>query len=288
MRRWPAALACALTLALAGCGSLPGGVDGDITGGWAPMPAAKQFRPVEGSCHAAITDTGAQQNYEETACAGPHKAETIAVFDLAKTTATAPEDALDEAFAQCSRRADAWLGADWRTGWVVIQPVVPAGNAWSGGARWVRCDVAETSPVDGTLVSRSGSMKGGLKPGGDLVMSCANATLKNDRVTELHPVACAGKHTAEFAGLFVSKRDSSADVTDKELEKGCDAAIAKFAGVPDDSNLQYRVGWLGFPPDDTAWDLGDHAIRCFLWVNGEKLTGSYRNGGSRKLPIRYA
>jgi len=32
---------------------------------------------------------------------------------------------------------------------------------------------------------------------------------------------------------------------------------------------------------------GWHAVRCFLWLNGEPMTGSYRNAGSKKLKIQY-
>ena len=53
-------------------------------------------------------------------------------------------------------------------------------------------------------------------------------------------------------------------------------------------SIRSRVGWVSFPPDDTAWDMGDRAIRCFLWLNGEKMKGSYRNAGTRKLKIHYA
>jgi hypothetical protein len=141
--------------------------------------------------------------------------------------------------------------------------------------------------VDGATVRRSGTVKGGLRPGGKLLMACANPTIESNRVTEMHPVACTAKHTSEFAGLFVTKRKSSAELTSGELEKGCDATIAKFAGIPDDGTVENRVGWLGFPPDDTAWALGDRAVRCFLWLNGEKMTGTYRNAGPGKLKIHY-
>lgn len=280
MRRWTPAAACVLAIAgLAGCLSMPDGVDGDITDDWQPMPAATQFRPQSGTCHPDLAQTATAEKYSPIPCTGPHLTETVAVADLA---------AEDQAFRECSRRATAFLGGDWRTGWVVLQPVLPSRKAWTGGAHWVRCDVAETSPIDGSLVRRSSTMKGGVKAGGKLRMACANPRIEGDSVTEMHPVACATGHTAEFAGLFETTKADSADLTNDDLSAGCDAEIARFAKVPNDSDLPSRVGWLGFPPDDTAWEMGDRAIRCFLWLDGEKMTGSYRNAGTRKLKIHYA
>ena len=284
MRRRAAILAGALLLTVAGCGDRPAGIDGDLTDGWRPMPAAQQFRPAAGTCHADLVDNGAADQYVPVPCAGPHRAETVAVADLTGAAGLAtPKDGLPKAYAECSRRTTALLGADWRTGWLIMQPVLPGRNAWSGGARWFRCDVGEVSPVDGALVDRSKSLRAAAPPW----MACADPKIDGDQVTEMHPVACAGRHKAEFAGLYQAKRARSADLTAAELERGCGTAIAKFTRIPDDNNVQYRVGWLGFPPDDTAWQLGDRAVRCFLWLNGEPMTGSYRNAGSKKLKIQY-
>jgi hypothetical protein len=118
-------------------------------------------------------------------------------------------------------------------------------------------------------------------------MTCANPKIKGEQVTEMHPVACSSAHTSEFAGLFTSTAKTADDLSAGKVEKGCDATIAKFAGIPNDSSVTARVGWLGFPPDDTSWKSGDRAIRCFLWLNGEKMTGSYRNAGPGKLKIHY-
>ncbi|XVU23192.1 septum formation family protein [Actinoplanes sp. CA-054009] len=284
MRRWAAVLAGALVLALAGCGELPDGVDGDLTDGWHTPPAALQYRPVGGGCHTDLAETATIDDDARVSCDEPHLAETFAVADLGEVTA-ATRDA--RAFQECSARAAIFVGGDWRTGWLLLQPVLPSDKAWSGGARWVRCDLAETAPSDGTLVRRSGSVRDGLKGAGKLRMTCADAAVEGDQVTGLRTVSCAARHTSEFAGLFVSKRPTAAAVTPAEMEKGCNAAIAKFTGIPNDSTIKNRVGWLGFPPDKESWRQGDRAIRCFLWLNGEKMVGSYRNAGTGKLKIHY-
>ena len=279
MRWWAVGALC--VLALGACSDRSSGLDGDLTDDWRPMVAATPFRPQAGVCHADVVQSATVDTYAPVPCAESHLAETVAVETVGKQSAA-------QAFAVCSTAASAFLGGDWRTGWVVLQPVLPSTPAWSGGARWVRCDVAETSPVDGALVHRTGSLKGTVRAGGRLRMTCANPTVRGDTVTEMHPVACPKSHTAEFAGLFTTTRARSADLSSDEVAKGCDRAIATFTGLADDSSLPSRVGWLGFPPDDTAWQMGDRSIRCFLWLNGEKMTGSYHGAGPAKLKIHYA
>jgi hypothetical protein len=284
MRRTAALLAGALVLILGGCGARPAGVDGDLTDGWRPPPAAQQFRPAAGTCHAELVRSGAMASYAPLACTGEHLAETVAVTDLPATAgATGPAAARRTAYAKCSRRTTAFLGTDWRTAWLLVQPVLPGPDAWSGGARWVRCDVAEISPVDGAPVGRATGLRTTAPPR----MSCADPAINGERVTAMRPVPCERRHRAEFAGLYESPRTSAAQLTSAELRKGCGAAIARFTRIPDDGTLVNRVGWLGFPPDDTAWQLGDRAVRCFLWLDGAPMTGSYRNAGPGKLKIQY-
>jgi hypothetical protein len=284
MRRWAAAVAGVLVLALTGCSDRPGGVDGDLTNGWAPPPAAQQFRPAAAQCHSDLVDEGTIDDYAPVACRGPHRAETVVVADLPDLPAG---ERRGRAFRECSKRVTAFLGGDWRTGWLVLQPVLPSAAAWTGGARWYRCDLAETSPVDGGLVRRSGSLKGALAGAGKVRMACADPTVTGERVTAMRPVACSARHTAEFAGVFESKRATAAELTAAEMEKGCHRTIATFTGLAQDGTVRNRVGWLGFPPDAASWKLGDRAVRCFLWLNGERMTGTYRNAGPRKLKIHY-
>ena len=284
MRRWVAALAGVLTLALAGCADLPSGVDGDLTNGWAAPSAAQQFRPAAAQCHPDVVEQGTIDDYAPVACRGPHVAETVAIADLPDLPAGQRKG---RAFRECSKRVTTFLGGDWRTGWLVLQPVLPSPQAWAGGARWYRCDLVETSPVDGDLVRRSGSLKGSLAGAGKVRMTCADPSVAGERVAAMRPVACAKAHTAEFAGIFESRRSSVAALTASEMEKGCHRAIAKFTGIPADNSVRNRVGWLGFPPDDASWKLGDRAVRCFLWLNGERMTGTYKNAGTRKLKIHY-
>ena len=289
MRRWAAMLVCAAVLALAaGCTSLPAGVDGDLTDDWPALPAAQQFRPADHTCHDKLTETVSPRDYAPIPCDEAHVAETVAVGDLPGAGGLkSPADGTGPAFRECTKQASAFLGADWRTGWLIMQPVLPSSAAWAGGARWYRCDLAESSPVDGAVVDRTTTIKAGLAAGSQLRMTCANPRIQGEQVTEMHPATCSSVHTAEFAGLWPTTARSADELSTGALEKGCDATIAKFAGLADNASVSARVGWLGLPARPTSWRSGDRAIRCFLWLNGEKMTGSYRNAGPAKLKIHY-
>jgi hypothetical protein len=282
MRRLAAALGFFLILALAGCAS------SDITDGWHMMAAAQQFRPAAGTCHESAVLEGATSDktgYRPVPCTGPHMSETVAVFDLAPADAATTDKALAKAWSECSKRATAFLAGDWRTGWTAILPMLPSAEGWSGGARWARCDVVEVAGLDRLVVSRKGTMKGALKLGGKLRLSCANPTINNDDVlTGVKAVPCSTAHHAEFAGLFVTKKKNWTDLTLADKDKGCYPVIAKFAGVPS-SDVQYRAGWVIIPPLESEWQRGDHAIRCFLWLDDRTATGSYRKAGTGKLSL---
>jgi hypothetical protein len=283
MRRWAATLGAGLILLLAGCS---GGAA--ITDGWGPMPPAKQFRPAAGTCHAVLQESSeqsAQDDYKPIPCGGPHKAETVAVFDLTPAQVASRTPWINTAFAECTKRADAFLGGDWRLGWTVVHPSLASATAQSGGARWVRCDVGEIGSSGREVVVRQGSMKGSLKPGGKLLMGCATSTLTSDDDLDQHKVACASRHDTEFAGLYLSKTAGWEAVSQTEMDKGCYPVLAKFAGIPNDRNLKFRVGWAAFQPDTYSWSHGDHAIRCFLWLDPQKVTGSDRKAGPGRLPI---
>jgi hypothetical protein len=103
------------------------------------------------------------------------------------------------------------------------------------------------------------------------------------------PVDCARRHYAEFAGLWTAPDVGFAKLTaDDTMAAGCRSAIADYTGVPDDGDLRFRVGWLGFAPTRPEWELGVRSVQCFLWLENQAMTGSYRNAGTAKLPINYA
>jgi hypothetical protein len=283
-RRLVGLLCVALLCALAGCG-LGDGVDGDLTNGWPRLPAPAAFRPRTGVCFDDVSDVSPQASYAPFGCAQRHVAETYYVGDL--TGSPSDSVAAQQAYAQCSARATAFVGGPWRAGRLVVQQVLPGPKGWHRGARWFRCDIAELDFSTGDPVSRTGSLKGALTGAAPTKLRCFDPRVSGQEVRGMKAVACDRAHHAEFAGLWQAPRaDAKLTTGDPRLEKGCLSTIARFAGVPDDANLRYRVGWLAFVPDD-KWGLGERAVQCFLWLDGQPVKGSYVGAGTAKLPINY-
>lgn len=290
MRRWLAALMC--TAALGGCSAgLPDGIDGDLTNHWDPPPRALPWQPINTGCFDDLPPTAGPDDYAPIACTERHVAETYWVGGLTGAAANGPPSAAvteSAAYRECSRRADPFVGGRWRTGRLIIHIVLPNARGWAAGARWFRCDIAE-SDEEGDPVGRSTSLKLGLVNQPALRLGCFDPTISGQDVRALIPVDCARPHHAEFVGLWAAPRMSlRALANSPRLGSGCRSAIAHYTHVPDDGMLKYRTGWLGFPGGEIAWNAGDRSVQCFLWLSGETMTGSYKNAGTRKLRIHYA
>ncbi|NMO52156.1 septum formation family protein [Actinoplanes sp. TBRC 11911] len=292
----PAALA--LVLAVAGCAN-PGGVDGDLTNQWAPMASATGFEPNGGTCHISSFDpVGARGAYEEIGCEIQHRTETVYVGQYEAPAAEADEPpAADsagarEAYRVCDNKTTAYVGGPWRTGRLWIGVVHPTPAAWTGGSRWYRCEVIELSSVedDGTLVQRAGSLKNALASTGALTLGCyAVRQDSSGAIASMPAVACDAEHNAEFAGLWNAKNLAypKRDAAWRPFHNGCREVVSGYAKVPDDKDLQYRTGVVSLPGSEDVWGLGDHSVRCYLWVDGAELTGTLKGKGTKSLPIQY-
>jgi hypothetical protein len=293
VRRWLAVIGvvgvlAASVLGAGGCTAAPTpGIDGDLTNSWGLPPTAVQWRPLNRACYDDERETASPAD-EPLACNQRHAAETYFVGDLPGTPAGS-EAATLQAYPECDKQAALFLGADWHTGQLQIIVVLPDPRAWTSGARWFACDIAEESE-DGGAAGRDYSLAGAL--GGDAVLKqrCFNPTVESGEVTAMPPAPCTGGHHAEFAGVWTAPAGVTIDALgdDPRFAKGCRTAIARFAAVPDDSNVQYRVGYLGLPPTDASWKMGDRGVRCYLWLSDETLRGSYQGAGGKKLPIHYS
>ena len=296
MRRWVAALMCAAALGMtAACSSpLPEGIDGDLTDGWDPPPPALQWRPLNAKCFDDLVETASPENYAPIGCEKRHMAETYWIGDLSGAAAR-PDANRDSAgaarvaaYLECSRRADGFLGGAWRASRLMVQFVMPSDTGWDAGARWFRCDVAE-SDDGGELAGREGTLRGALAGASDLKLGCFNPTISGESVRAMASVDCDRAHHAEFVGLWIAPAISYARLEGSpQLSKGCLSAIARYTKVPDDGMLKYRTGWLGFPGTEAAWNAGDRTVQCFLWLSGETIKGSYKGAGTAKLKIHYA
>jgi hypothetical protein len=286
-------------LVAAGCG-MPGGVDGDLTNSWGAMAPATGFEPSPGTCHGANFNTvGARATYDELDCALQHRTETVYVGTYESPAADAAEPPAEgsagakAAYRTCDEKTTTYLGGPWRSARIWIGVTHPTTAAWGGGARWFRCEALELSSVedDGGLVQRSGTLRNVLVSGaGDLMLTCyAVAMDSSGAIAGMPGVACSAKHNAEFVGVWYAKDLAypKDDAAWAKFHDGCRTLIASFANVPDDKDLQYRTGVISLPGSSDVWALGDHGVRCYLWLDGASLTGSLKGKGPTALPVQY-
>jgi hypothetical protein len=293
-------MASAVLLALvAGCGN-PGGVDGNLTNGWGTMPPATGFEPDADTCHSANFNTvGARSTYEEIDCKLQHRTETVYVGTYDSPAADADDPPADgsagarSAYDICDDKTTTYVGGPWRNARLWIGVTRPTPEAWSGGARWFRCEVLELSSVEdgGGVVQRTGSLQGALADGtSDLMLACYAIQLGSSGSIQTMPgVACSAKHNGEYVGVWyagnVGYPAKDADWT--KFHEGCRKLVATYVGVPDDADLQFRTGVISLPGGEDVWALGDHGVRCYLWLDGAALTGSLKGKGDKGLPVQY-
>jgi len=282
-----------------GCGN-PAGVDGNLLNNWQQLVAPTGFTPAAGTCHlASFAQVGTRASYEETDCKLRHRAETVYVgnYPSPAADASAPP-ATDSAGARtayrtCDLKTTQYVGAPWRTARLWIGVTHPSAAAWTGGARWFRCEVLEISSIedDGGLVQRTGTLKDALEdPASDLLLTCYAIKLDSAGAIKTMPAAsCGVKHNAEFVGIWYAGELGypEKDTMWGKFHDGCRELIALYVGVPDDANQQYRTGVVSLPGGDDVWALGDHGVRCYLWVDGAALTSSLHGKGVKGLPILY-
>jgi len=299
MRHRLRAAALSSLLLLAGCGN-PGGVDGNLTDGWASIGTPTGFTPVARTCHLAnYSPVGTRSAYEEVDCDLKHRTETVFVGEYPKPAAEASAPPSEgsagsrAAYQVCDERTTLYVGAPWRTARLWIGVTHPSPAAWKGGARWFRCEVLEISSVedDGGLVMRRGSLRDALKGSASgLGLTCYAIELDSAGAISTMPGAsCGATHNAEFVGVWRAgdlpypKRDDQWT----KFHDGCRSLIAKYTRVPDDGDLQYRAGVVSLPGGEDVWALGDRGVRCYLWLDGAALTGSLKGKGTKALPVQY-
>ncbi|WP_309227398.1 septum formation family protein [Micromonospora thermarum] len=294
-RRWLTAVALggAVVLALTGCVAPPAGTDGDLVDDWATISAPAAFTPEAGTCHAHVARVGYLGAYDPVPCERPHRVETLHVGTLTgaaakERTPPSPGSAgMRTAHATCDREATRALGADWRSGRVGLSVVFPSPAAWTGGARWFRCDGAEIRSMDDpSVVTRTAGLGRSLAGSSPLRHTCFNPSLKDDRVTRMTPVSCTRPHHAEFVGVWVAPDTSYAAFTkdDRRVRDGCLALIATYTKVPR-GEVRFRTGSIWYHPLAAEWRDGNRGVQCFLWVSDRDLTRSMKGAGRSGLPM---
>ena len=300
-RRWVLAAALSLlTLVLAsGCGK-PGGVDGDLTNGWAAIGVPTGFTPRSQTCHlGSFAAYGARATYEVVDCATKHRTETVFVGTYPSPAAEAPEPPVAgsagarAAYRICDLKTSAYVGEPWRMARIWIGVTQPTKAAWAGGARWFRCEALVSSSIedDGGLVQRVGTLKGALdEPKSPLLLTCYAVQLDKDgKIGTMPATSCGAQHNAEFVGIWEAE-DFDYPETSKEWDAfhdGCRELIASYAQVPDDSDLEFRAGVISLPGGKDVWELGDRGVRCYLWLDTATLTESLKGKGPKAMPVQY-
>jgi len=290
--KWAVGLAgLVATLALTGCGSNPAGVDGDISDDWRPMSEPKPFVPDNEVCHSSAVESGYLAAYAPVDCATTHVTETVHVgaFDAAGGKSPAPgEKSYQTAYAECGAKASTFLGGDWRTARLNLGLVLPAPEAWQGGSRWYRCDLAETRSLDdNSMASRDGSLKGALSKTSALRYSCFTPKIAKELVQEMAPIACTKPHRSEFVGIYAAPAKSYKTflADDETIHKACLDLVASYAKLPKDDNLGARTGTIYYYPTTAEWDQGNRGVKCFSWDSGRTFTRSIKGGGTSLLPV---
>ncbi|GAA0737974.1 septum formation family protein [Dactylosporangium roseum] len=295
----------ALALLLSACTPAPPpGTDGDLVDGWPMLPGAALVPPVAPACY-RLPDNASSADVtkwpEPVPCTEPHQVELVSVGQFGGVDAdraTPPgtgSPALRAAFAKCSADATALLGGDWRAGRLSLSVDLPTPTLWDAGARWYRCDLQALEDLDRFApMTRTATLKDALKPGGDLLVGCVTVTQpaggRAGQIDRLLPASCATRHDAEFAGLFEAPDGPyPADATARREANlaGCRPKVAAFVDVPNDANFRARTGLITMPFDKAAWELGNRAVRCYVWPP-KPVTASLKGAGTGALPITTA
>ncbi|MFR9775564.1 septum formation family protein [Micromonospora sp. MS34] len=196
------------------------------------------------------------------------------------------------AFAECDAKATAFVGGDWRGARLAVRVVPPSPDGWAGGARWFKCDLMVQPTVeprvyggrthDGVMPYR-GTLRDELQGASPLGYGC----LTEDKWEELQQTSCTAAHEYEYVGTWMapdgSYEDADRDV--KAIHGRCRTLVARYAHVPIDRTLPYRMGTRFQLPATDAWARGDRRIRCFYWSDRRKVNRSIEAGGPKVLPI---
>lgn len=283
-----AAVLGAAALLAAGC-SRPPGTDGRLADDWAAPPAPTSWRPVTNTCQPErFEEALPYPRYHPVDCADQHRVETVHVGAFAERVDLPLEGSPERrtAYADCLARVAEFLGDDWRAGRVWLGLGLPTAGAWSGGARWYRCDLWEirdkSDPAD---VPRTGSLRDALRGTRPLGFTCYLAAVQAEKV-EMVAAVCTAPHNAEFAGVFVAP-DGTYPATDAERNTlafdGCRSVAATFASVPNDANFYRRTGLIATVFSEQEWVLGNRGFLCHLWFDRD-ATRSMRGAGPGLLP----
>jgi len=266
------------TLALAGCGGgLPAGVDGNLTNDWSAMPLPRVVVPVAGACYPEPYTTVWTGDFYTVDCAQTHNTETAYVGTFGgvdgqrATPPTLGSPALRTAYDGCQQGASAYLGGDWHSELVSLRLTRPSDHAWTGGARWYRCELIHWASLFSSAIVDRGSLKGDLTGARSAAYGCLATTADpKGHIITGKSADCAAPHQAEYAGLYTAPDTpypSDPAAEDKLESDGCRRVVANYLGFQDPGQWTgTSVGWWPFSFSEDQWNLGDRTIPCFAYA----------------------
>jgi hypothetical protein len=298
MRRAPRALAVALlavttAVSLAACNSAPSVGDGDIGGDWVVFEEPRVPEPDNGVCRFGSVDWVDFDlpvfNTTSSECTASHQTETfyIGKFTGKNAEGSSAPDVGDAAFKfasqKCDREAEKFLGGDWHKARAEMVAVMPTDRQWHGEARWFRCELMETKDSQEHVVTRTASMKDGLRGKKPLALTCANyKPLKNGGFENIVYISCAKSHNIEMTGTytwtatkFPGKKQSGTN-GDHCLLVGASYLGTSVGGL----NSVGGYEWLWWPANEAQWSVGNKTVRCYMGpYPTHKRTGSIKGKG---------
>jgi hypothetical protein len=284
---------------LAACGT-PAGTDKDLTDDWAMLSAPKVPSPPVGACYSSSVDYFATDQTTlfsfkpVESCTTAHASETFYVGELtgsAATGTTPPKGAaLKDGWTKCATEAETFLGGDYHDGRLELIVLPPSSSQWAGGARYLRCDLAEVVSDGDKPVNRTSSLKGGLTGDKPAALTCAMEVYDTDGKTWLDytPAACTASHNMEYVGTFTSPdRPFPGNPDDRKtaMRPGCEALGAKYLGMNASQLTNHQQVGIGFwMVDEENWNRGNRAARCYAMLFDKKtVTKSIKNMGPGNL-----
>ncbi|HCT80843.1 MAG TPA: hypothetical protein DGG94_06820 [Micromonosporaceae bacterium] len=246
-------------------------------------PSAPIWQPRPEACHDGFTNFLSAPTYDEKTCEERHTYQTVHVADFEGDLAgrsAPPESIVDapEAWAVCDKKLTAFLGGEWRDRNIWLRIAMPTEKAWAQGARWFSCEVA-TANFGAQVTSISRSFSGAYTTMPELEWGCAEAT-EGLAATK----RCDEPHNAEYVGYFVVDMSYEVFVSETgehgKITRECRSMIGDFVAMP-----TKRIGYWPMSFGEDEWNKGDHAVRCFLWLD-VYVSKSLKGVGASGWPLK--
>ena len=101
----------------------------------------------------------------------------------------------------------------------------------------------------------------------------------------MSPTPCATAHNGEFAGVYDAPDGpwpTDAATAGTARLDGCRAVVASFAGIPNDTNFQYRTGQIVTPFTEADWEMGNRGV--LLALDQQQDVHHFAQGRRRQRP----